>query len=945
MRNFYATLVSGIGRRVALSVAATALLVLIIAIVATARSNQLEYRVLRQQQVDQVAGQAALMVHGRIGSAVAMLQSLTSAYALEHFDDSALREQFDHTGLFTWTGLVKPDANGVASGGLRRFVFGPVQLAALESGASIAVIATSPSGAAELYLAKQMGEANGRRVLILELSSDWLWSPLRTMSSEFQLVALNSDGLQLYGTGNRSSEILGLFTGRLQSSDQSGTSQSVAWQSESAAWIGSMMVLPRLPGAGSPTLALVAGAADRPWSIHLMKSLSTIGSLGFLAIVLAVVAAALVSRRYVPALRQLRRALTQLSDHQPAPLEYSQAGEEVQSVVDAFNRSAQIIERQRETQSTLAEIDALLIGSVEFETVVDKVLERIRDVTHARCVGVTLIDTDAAGHGRLFTVSTQRESPVVRIMLDTQMMATLCESKAGLTVVRCEEIRHSFLIPLLADGAQYFWVWPVTVGDRLVAILSIGYAESPELGQRVAGYGTECARRLGSSLSTNARSERLYRQAHFDPLTELPNRLLFRDRLAQELAAVANSATRGALLYVDLDHFKKVNDTLGHDAGDQLLSIIAQRLRACVKDGDTVARQGGDEFTILLRHVVEPGAASAVADRIIHSLQMPVSISGKDHQVKASIGITMFPDHGSTMDELLRNADLAMYRAKDMGRGTAVFFEPKMASRGKVADSGLYRALKRREFSLYYQPQYSISDGRLISVEALLRWQTPKDGMRTSAEFIPAAEESGLIVDLGGWVLEAACSQIAQWREQGLDPPTVAVNLSVQQLRDTSFGGLVKRLLERYQLSTAALEFELNEAALTDTDSQETIAELDAMNLGLILDDFGTGHTALNNLRRYPVRAVKIDRSFVDEVAVSASAAALASTIIVMAHAVNKRVVAEGVETIEQLDFLRERGCDLAQGYYLARPLPAAAMSDLLIGRQPIADADLAASA
>jgi EAL domain-containing protein (putative c-di-GMP-specific phosphodiesterase class I) len=349
-----------------------------------------------------------------------------------------------------------------------------------------------------------------------------------------------------------------------------------------------------------------------------------------------------------------------------------------------------------------------------------------------------------------------------------------------------------------------------------------------------------------------------------------------------------------------------------------------------------VARLGGDEFTVILRHVTDAASASAVAERIIQSMHMPVRLGGRDHTVRASIGVTLFPDDGVQLDELLRNADLAMYRAKDMGRGTAVFYNAKMTTRGgRVADSGLYRALKRREFSLYFQPQYSVVDGSLRGVEALLRWQKPRDGLIASADFIPAAEESGLIVDLGGWVLEAACAQISQWREMGVSVPRVAVNLSVQQLRDPGLLPELRRLLERFHVAPAQLAFEVNEAALTDADSQACIEELSALGVNLTLDDFGTGHTALANLRRYPVGTVKIDRSFVEELTVSASAAALASTIIVMAHSLDKHVVAEGVETIEQLDFLRERGCDIAQGYFLARPLSAPGMTELLLGRIP----------
>jgi len=275
-----------------------------------------------------------------------------------------------------------------------------------------------------------------------------------------------------------------------------------------------------------------------------------------------------------------------------------------------------------------------------------------------------------------------------------------------------------------------------------------------------------------------------------------------------------------------------------------------------------------------------------------------------------------------------------MYRAKSLGRGNAVFFDRKMVSPEKrAADSGLHRALKRREFSLFYQPQYSLVDGRLLGMEALLRWNSARDGVRSPEEFVPAAEEAGLIVDIGSWVLEAACAQIAAWRDAGLSPPRVAVNIAPQQLRERELVALTRRLLDRYGLVGSMLELELTEAAFADPECEARLGELARLGVQLTLDDFGTGYSALSHLRRYPVHTVKIDRSFIEDVAVNPSSATLAETIIVMAHKMGKQVVAEGVETIEQLDFLREHGCDIAQGYYLARPLAPSAMAEILEGR------------
>ena len=300
----------------------------------------------------------------------------------------------------------------------------------------------------------------------------------------------------------------------------------------------------------------------------------------------------------------------------------------------------------------------------------------------------------------------------------------------------------------------------------------------------------------------------------------------------------------------------------------------------------------------------------------------------------ASIGIALFPQDGHAIDTLLRNADTAMYRAKDLGRGRAMFYDINMGGHRPVpTESGLQLALRRREFSLFYQPQYSITDGSLTGLEALLRWQTQREGVRQPGEFVPAAEESGLIVDIGGWVLETACAQLAAWREQGLSPPRLALNVSLQQLRHPEFVRNIRRMLDRFGLRGDSLELDIDEQVLADPANAAMVERLAQTGVCLALDGFGTGYSSLGYLRQHPISVVKIDRSFLANVPQDPTAATLIETVIVMAHSLNKRVVAEGIETIEQLDFLREKRCDCAQGYYLARPLQAASVTELLSSR------------
>jgi diguanylate cyclase (GGDEF)-like protein len=927
-----AAILNGLGRRVALSAATCGLVLLFVFVWLAARNEQRQSGVQQQQQAERLATQAAAAVARRIRSAEVVLRTLSAAERDVGPRAAALWVHAETTGMFSWMMVTAPDANGIAQAGLRQFRLDAGQRDVVQAGRSVLISFRNSAGESGLFLARQVLAAGQQRLLVAELAPEWLWEPARNPGSQFQLLGLDAEGEALAGTLENSAALTDLFRQRMAESGRTSEARPVGWHAGRTAWTGSVAAVPDVLGVSGAPLAIVASAPVSPLMYFLSAAAQTYLPLSALAVALALVAGAIIPPAICRHCANCGARCAAAQRHTAVDPDPRASTE----LLDTSMRStaAGIIASQRETASALAEIDTLLIAgriSVRDRSRADAGVRRDPGAQRGR----DLIDSDAQDRA---PVCRRAEGgfPVNRVVLDEQMATTLLESKGGLTIMRCEEERHSFLKPMQIAGSQFFWVWPVIVGERLAAILTVGYAEPPHNGAYIAGCGTQCAQRLAAVLSNTSRAERLYRQAHFDPLTQLPNRLLFRDRLAQELTAAVNTPSRGALIYIDLDHFKKVNDSLGHKAGDQLLAIIAQRLRACVKEGDTVARLGGDEFTVIVRSVQDPGSASAVADRINQSLSMPVSIGGTDHQVRASIGIALFPDDGAQLDELLHNADLAMYRAKGLGQGAAVFYNPKMSRRGmRVAESGLLRAFKRHEFALYFQPQYGVTDGRLLGMEALLRWQSPRDGVIASADFVPAAEESGLIVDLGGWVLEAACGQIAQWRAQGLDPPRMAVNLSVQELRDPGLVPNLRRVLDRHQVAASSLELELKEAALTDAESQGTIDELARIGVGLVLDDFGTGLTALNNLRRYPVHAVKIDRSFIEEVAVNPAAAALASSIIVMAHAVGKRVIAEGVETVEQLEFLRERGCDVAQGYYLARPLPMASMSDMLQSAVP----------
>ena len=423
--------------------------------------------------------------------------------------------------------------------------------------------------------------------------------------------------------------------------------------------------------------------------------------------------------------------------------------------------------------------------------------------------------------------------------------------------------------------------------------------------------------------------------AQHDSLTDLPNRVLLNDRLTQALALAHRKEQRLALLFLDLDRFKSINDSLGHAIGDRLLQSVAERLLTCVRSSDTVSRQGGDEFVILLPEVTQPADAAVTAEKILLALSTPHRIDRQDLHLAASIGIVTYPEDGTEAETLLKHADLAMYRAKDSGRNTYRFFEPDM--NGYTADrqsleSGLHRAIERREFVLHYQPIVSLDSGELIGVEALIRWCHPQRGLVSPAQFVPIAEESGFIAAIGRWVLHGACRQSRAWRAAGLPPMRIAINISTVELRDKSFVESVGGILEEHGILPQDLELELTETFLM-RDSNSTAAVLQSLSdLGvrIALDDFGTGYSSLSHLKRFPIDTLKIDQSFVRNLPTDADDASIVDAVIGMGKGLQIRVVAEGVETREQLAFLRKRGCPEGQGYYFGRPVGAREFTQLL---------------
>ncbi|KRG44450.1 hypothetical protein ARC20_08440 [Stenotrophomonas panacihumi] len=435
-------------------------------------------------------------------------------------------------------------------------------------------------------------------------------------------------------------------------------------------------------------------------------------------------------------------------------------------------------------------------------------------------------------------------------------------------------------------------------------------------------------------------NEELMQAALHDPLTRLPNRVLLQDRIEQAIEKAHRKQERFAVMFMDLDGFKRINDAFGHQAGDALLAEVAGRVRALLRSQDTLSRLGGDEF-VLVVPTTDPEDAAVIAQRIIDSLVAPIHVQGVELQVTASIGIAVYPSDGRRERDLMAHADAAMYHTKDNGRNGYTFFAPSMnvsAHKQLKVLTDLRRAIERNELVLHYQPKFAAPDYHLAGVEALLRWQHPELGLLSPASFIPLAERSGLIIALGEWVLEEACRQMRAWQDEGRAVPSVAVNLSPLQFSSPTLVGMVRDVLVRHRLEASCLTLEITETtAMRDAEtSLDILDQLTLMGVHIAIDDFGTGYSSLLYLKRLPATELKIDRAFIRELESNPEDAAIVASIVALGKTLNLRVVAEGVETAGQREHLRRLGCDVYQGYLLGRPVEAGQLARTPLDAMPL---------
>jgi diguanylate cyclase (GGDEF)-like protein len=788
-----------------------------------------------------------------------------------------------------------------------------------------------------VYLLRRLvrrGEIRG--TFVGEVSPEYLWGTLDiSMPSATTQVAVLDDSSHVLFKSSKA-DVSGF--GELQSGG--GATDTARVEASNASYL-----------SASTEIRLSEAFAAAPWTLVLSESKTEVlepmveFTNTFLVVVgcssLAVLLLSVSQiRRSVLPLEELQKTTQRIAHRDFSSRVIVKSNDEFEQLAASFNTMAVQLGRQFNALATAAEIDRAVLSATDATAIVDTILARIRDVFPCSVVSVTLGVPDGAkslssaiqdyGNGgkRLVARIGFRPSDVQALLTGPDVLE-----------IRGNESVPPYLEPLTELGAKSFVVLPLSYQRQLTGVIALGerFDLVPD------GEDRQQMRRLADQAAVALANARMLDQvrelAYYDSLTGLPNRLSYKERLAYALEQASRNQRLVAAFFIDLDHFSRINDTLGHEVGDQLLRHVASRLRSCCREREDevgpalastapeVARLGGDEFTIIMAGLQDAQDAGKLARRILSSFAHPVRVGSHEIFISGSIGIAIYPYDGEDIETLLMHADTAMYKAKEQGGNSYQTYSKSMtttALQRMTLENDLRRALDRSEFEVHYQPIVDAYTGTVLGAEALFRWRHPELGLLLPSEFIPIAEENGLIVPMGEWILDNACLQNRQWQDAGLPRIRVSVNLSSRQLKRSLINS-VSRALQVSGMEPRYLSLELTESVLVNHHKEGTDAlhALRAMGLHLAVDDFGTGYSSFSYLKHFPLDTLKIDRSFIREIAVQPDDAAITTAIIAMGHALGLRVIAEGVETEAHLTLLQKQGCDEIQGYLVGRPVPA----------------------
>ena len=812
------------------------------------------------------------------------------------------------------------------------------QQQALALGKTVIYTHHNKDNAIEILMIRPLDQRDpSKGMLVGRVSPDFLWSVSGLLTSSTELVVLGASNDMLFSSQPLSNSLVPSLAPLLDKS----ISGHFEWRSDGSVYLASYWSIFTDPDFSLPYLVIVVSQpeADVLGPIVGFRTIY-IPILILAVLVVSLVAARQIRKRMAP-LVILRDATRNIASGDFEHRVSITSDDEFAQLGEAFNSMATRLKKQFTSLATMAEIDRLILSSFDARYIIDTVLGRTGELTPCAVAAVLELDDEQNSGGRISVRpnTAAAETVELHVQLSPEEIRALYENPASILFEHALQL-PTYLVPLTQSAeTSTFLLFPMFIMKRLAAVLILGYTKRHANNGFNEGQLRKFADHVAVALSNANWEERLYHQAHYDALTNLPNRALLKDRLEQAIARGQRNNSYVAVIFIDLDRFKLVNDSLGHDVGDQLLNNTARQLVNAVRSVDTVVRFGGDEFVIVIPDIERKGDVTfelgGIADKLIAATGGDFNTGEHKLHSGISIGISLYPKDGETPDELVKNADTAMYHAKERGRDRCEFFAPELneaALHRLNLEQELRLALDNNEFSIHYQSKVDSLSGRLVGAEALLRWRHPEKGMVSPTEFIAVAEETGLIRPIGDWVLSTVCHQLKAWRDKGLPAIRFAVNVSPHQFREHNFPVRVAEILKSTRLDPAMLELEVTEGSLVEDvdDAIEKLNMLNAMGIHLSVDDFGTGYSSLSYLRRLPVHSLKIDQSFVINMIEDRSTRAIVASTIYLAHRLGLDVVAEGVETEDQRKLLQNWQCDVLQGYLINEPVPCDQFEKLL---------------
>lgn len=782
----------------------------------------------------------------------------------------------------------------------------------------------SPKEAKKIYLAKYLINNQKPYYLVGELNNYFIWGPDENYAQDVKLCAYsNSDNVKqtvFCSNQNNIIENTALSSSKLNQAqwelflNGEFTADSWYFQSNRISPISEIHLKEFVGNSNYVSIAIF--------------SLFSIALLSLIQI-----------RRTMVPLEKLVDGAKKVADGSYTKIHVDETSE-FNTLAGAFNKMSDDVQQKIDQLQYFSTIDKEIATSLNADQIIELVLNRMMTLLPGSVLCVAQISestsTEAICNCTLLLNKEFLKSRLSIPYLEIEAIKQYQEGVAKRIHMESELLHERFMAEF---SARKLWVLPILWQNEIYGFICVGSKSSLYKEDSFWSEFRELANRIGTISAANSREQKLLTEAQYDSLTNLPNRILLKDRLKRAMERSDRAKNSTWIAFIDLDNFKVINDSMGHVVGDKLLQEIAKRLQSQIRDTDTVARFGGDEFVLILSGDSGESKRVSILDRIMSAIQQPINIEQHEIINTCSVGISIYPDDGKTTNELIKNADIAMYRAKELGRNNYQFFTQALNDKAvkRMEMIGCIRnAIKKNEFSLVYQPKIELKTGKIVGVEALIRWLHPKLGFISPSEFIPIAEESGLIQDIGDWVLKTACAQIAHWYQSGYQHLLVSVNLSLGQLDNANFLDDIKTTLIKSGASADCLELEITETLLMTSSSKilDILESIRSLGVKLSIDDFGTGYSNLAYLHQMPMDTLKVDKSFIDTITSDKKSAPIVDTIIHLAKSMQLKVVAEGVETIEQVKYLASIGCDQVQGYYFSKPVSAEEITVMLINEE-----------